>query len=393
VMLAISAFLYVVLISIAWIMTIYTLNFHYLSFQSLRNLRHKTNYHKAAGTVCLPPGTVQLPIFNEKYVAARLLDAICKLDYPLQKLHIQILDDSDDETTAIIMTIVNDYKLKGFDITHIQRRDRSGYKAGALNIGTQCAKGEFIAIFDADFIPGSDFIKNVIVNFTDPKLGFVQCRWGHVNETYSTLTEAEAISLDLHFLVEQKAKSLSHLFMSFNGAAGVWRRSCIQDAGGWHTNTLVEDLDLSYRAQLRGWKCLFLEDILVYAELPVQMNAAKRQQFRWAKGSIQLALKLLPKVILQKRIPIDTKIQAFIQLTRHLVHALFLVQFLIFPTLLASGYELYAADWAPLVGILIYIFTGPLSYLYVIRKIWKRKWKTKARQYLFLIFFSAGISV
>jgi cellulose synthase/poly-beta-1,6-N-acetylglucosamine synthase-like glycosyltransferase len=392
-MLAISAFLYVVLISIAWIMTIYTLNFHYLSFQSLRNLRHKKNYPKPSDRDSLPVVTVQLPLFNEKYVAARLLDAVCKLDYPIEKLQIQVLDDSDDETTAIIRMIVNYYKLKGFDITHIQRRNRLGYKAGALEIGTQYAKGEFIAIFDADFIPEPDFLKNAVVNFTDPKLGLVQCRWGHVNESYSTLTEAQAISLDLHFLVEQKAKSLSHLFMSFNGAAGIWRRSCIQDAGGWHANTLVEDLDLSYRAQLKGWKCLFLEDVVVFAELPVQMNAAKRQQFRWAKGSIQLALKLLPEVILQKRIPIDTKIQVFIQLTRHLVHVLFLVQFVIFPILLASGYELYGVGWAPLVGILIYIFTGPLSYLYVIRKIWKRKWKTKARQYLFLIFFSAGISV
>ena len=392
-MLAISAFLYVILISLAWIMTIYTLNFHYLSFQCLRNLRHKKNPCKVYDRDSLPLITIQLPLFNEKYVAARLIDAVCKLDYPIEKLQIQILDDSDDETTAIIRVIVNDYKLKGFDITHIQRRNRSGYKAGALKIGTQCAKGEFIAIFDADFIPESDFLKNAVLNFSEPKLGFVQCRWGHVNETYSTLTEAQAISLDLHFLVEQKAKSFSHLFMSFNGTAGIWRRSCIEDAGGWHANTLVEDLDLSYRAQLKGWKSLFLEDVVVYAELPIQMNAAKRQQFRWAKGSIQLALKLLPKVILQKRIPIDTKIQAFIQLTRHLVHALFLVQFLIFPILLAFGYELYGVGWAPLIGILIYIFTGPLSYLYVIRKIWKDKWKTKARQYLFLILFSAGISV
>src|SRR5215217_1279278 len=392
-MLAISAFLFVILISIAWIMTIYTLNFHYLSFQSLRNLRQKKNSRKTSNRDSLPVVTVQLPLFNEKYVAARLVDAVCKLDYPIEKLQIQILDDSDDETTAIIRVIVNYYKLKGFDITHIQRPNRSGYKAGALKTGTKYAKGEFIAIFDADFIPESDFLKNAVVNFTDPKLGLVQCRWGHVNESYSTLTEAQAISLDLHFLVEQKAKSLSHLFMSFNGTAGIWRRSCIQDAGGWHANTLVEDLDLSYRAQLKGWKCLFLEDVVVSAELPVQMNAAKRQQFRWAKGSIQLALKLLPKVILQKRIPMDTKIQAFIQLTRHLVHALFLVQFLIFPILLALGYQLYGVGWAPLIGILIYIFTGPLSYLYVIRKIWKDKWKTKARQYLFLIFFSAGISV
>ena len=186
-------------------MTIYTLNFHYLSFQSLRNLRNKKNSCKPPDRNSLPVVTVQLPLFNEKYVAARLVDAVCKLDYPIEKLQIQILDDSNDETTAIIRLIVNYYKLKGFDITHIQRRNRSGYKAGALEIGTQYAKGEFIAIFDADFIPDSDFLKNAIVNFTDPKLGLVQCRWGHVNETYSTLTEAQAISLDLHFLVEQKA--------------------------------------------------------------------------------------------------------------------------------------------------------------------------------------------
>ncbi len=393
---AIGAFLYVMLISMAWIMTFYTLNFHYLSFQSLRNSRHKGYGHKkdrVCDNASLPAVTVQLPLYNEKYVVTRLIDAICQLDYPIEKLQIQILDDSDDETTDIIRAIVDDYKLKGFDITHIHRLDRLGYKAGALKVGMQCAKGEFIAIFDADFIPRSDFLKNAIVNFADPRLGLVQCRWGHVNETYSTLTEAQAISLDLHFLVEQKAKSFTHLFMNFNGAAGIWRTSCIQDAGGWHAGTLVEDLDLSYRAQLRGWKCLFLEDIVVAAELPVQMNAAKRQQFRWAKGSIQLALKLLPKVVLWEKIPIDTKLQAFIQLTRHLVHPLFLAQFLIFPTLLASGYELYGAGLAPVIGILIYLLTGPLAYLYVIRKIWKNKWKSKARQYLFLIFFSAGISV
>jgi cellulose synthase/poly-beta-1,6-N-acetylglucosamine synthase-like glycosyltransferase len=393
---AIVAFLYVMLISMAWIMTFYTLNFHYLSFQSLRNSRDKGYGHKkdkVCDSASLPAITVQLPLYNEKYVVTRLIDAVCQLDYPIEKLQIQILDDSDDETTDIITAIVDDYKLKGFDITHIHRLDRLGYKAGALKVGMQCAKGEFIAIFDADFIPTSDFLKNAIVNFADPRLGLVQCRWGHVNETYSTLTEAQAISLDLHFLVEQKAKSFTHLFMNFNGAAGIWRTSCIQDAGGWHAGTLVEDLDLSYRAQLRGWKCLFLEDIVVAAELPVQMNAAKRQQFRWAKGSIQLALKLLPKVILWKKIPLDTKLQAFIQLTRHLVHPLFLAQFLIFPTVLASGYELYGEGLAPVIGILIYLLTGPLAYLYIIRKIWKNKWKSKARQYLFLIFFSAGISV
>ena len=233
-------------------------------------------------------------------------------------MEIQVLDDSDDDTIELIKSIVNDYKLGGFDIIYLHRTVRSGYKAGALKAGMKSAKGEFIAIFDADFIPPPWILKKTIGNFTDPKVGLIQCRWGHINENYSSLTEAQAVSLDLHFLIEQKAKSLTHLFMNFNGTAGIWRTSCINDAGGWHTSTLVEDLDLSYRAQMKGWKGFFLEDIVVEAELPVQMNAAKRQQFRWAKGSMQVALKLLIDVAVQKKIPIDTKIQAFIQLTRHI---------------------------------------------------------------------------
>ena len=400
-MLGIGAFLYVMFISIAWIMTSYSLNFYYLSYQSLHNLTHerqKNRYRKAGSSndICsssLPTITIQLPLYNEKYVGLRVINAVCQIDYPKEKLEIQILDDSDDETSDLVKSIVNEYKLRGFDIIYLHRTIRSGYKAGALKAGMNSAKGEFIAIFDADFIPPPGFLKKTIVNFIDPKVGLVQCRWGHVNEKYSTLTEAQAVSLDLHFLIEQKAKSMTHLFMNFNGTAGVWRSSCIADAGGWHTNTLVEDLDLSYRAQMKGWKCLLQEDIVVEAELPVQINAAKRQQFRWAKGSMQVALKLLLGIIIHTKIPLDTKIQAFIQLTRHLVHPLFLTQFLIFPMLLALNYKLYMVSWAPVVGILIYILTGPATYVYMIRKIWGIKWKSKARQYLFLIFFATGISV
>ena len=255
------------------------------------------------------------------------------------------------------------------------------------------AKGEFIAIFDADFVPPYWFLKKTLGHFVDPKVGLIQCRWGHINENYSTLTGAQAVSLDLHFLIEQKAKSLSHLFMNFNGTAGIWRSSCINDAGGWHTGTLVEDLDLSYRAQMKGWKSLFLEDVVVDAELPVQMNAAKRQQFRWAKGSIQVALKLLLDLIIERKLPVDTKVQAFIQLTRHVVHPLFLIQFIVFPILLALDFKLYTVSWAPVTGLLIYVLMGPAAYLYIIRKIWGDKWKDKAKQYLFLIFFATGISV
>jgi cellulose synthase/poly-beta-1,6-N-acetylglucosamine synthase-like glycosyltransferase len=396
-MLGIGAFLYAIFISIVWIITSYTLNFYYLSYQSLHNRSHEKRRCRqreiSNDDASLPTVTIQLPLYNEKYVVVRLIDAVCKIDYPKEKLEIQVLDDSDDDTIELIKSIVNDYKLGGFDIIYLHRIVRSGYKAGALKAGMKSAKGEFIAIFDADFIPPPWILKKTIGNFTDPKVGLIQCRWGHINENYSSLTEAQAVSLDLHFLIEQKAKSLTHLFMNFNGTAGIWRTSCINDAGGWHTSTLVEDLDLSYRAQMKGWKGFFLEDIVVEAELPVQMNAAKRQQFRWAKGSMQVALKLLIDVAVQKKIPIDTKIQAFIQLTRHIVHPLFLTQFLIFPMLLALHYKLYTVSWAPILGILIYIFTGPATYLYMIRKIWGEKWKVKVRQYLFLIFFATGVSV
>ncbi len=398
-MLGLGALLYVIFISVAWIMTIYTLNFYYLSYQS----QHNSLYRKRKGRLTvqvdssirdLPVVTVQLPIYNEKYVAARLIDAVCLLDYPGDKLEIQILDDSDDETFELIRLIVEEHKLRGVNIHHLHRSSgRPGYKAGALKAGMKDAKGEFIAIFDADFIPPPWFLKKTIGYFVDPKIGLVQCRWGHLNENYSSLTEAQAFSLDIHFLIEQKAKSLTHLFMNFNGAAGIWRTSCIVDAGGWHATTLVEDLDLSYRAQLKGWKSLFLENIVVEGELPVQMNAAKRQQFRWAKGSIQVALKLLIDILLENKIAVDTKIQAFIQLTRHIVHPLFLIQYLVFPILLALNYKLYPVSWAPVTGIMIYILMGPATYLYIIRRIWGERWKDKARQYLFLIFFAAGISV
>jgi cellulose synthase/poly-beta-1,6-N-acetylglucosamine synthase-like glycosyltransferase len=391
-----GAFLYLIFLTIGWILMIYTLNFYYLAYQSRNNIRHeRKRRQKVELPTNLPVVTIQLPLYNEKYVAKRLIDAVCRIDYPKDKFQIQVLDDSDDDTAGLIKSIVEEYRFKGFDIVHMHRTDRTGYKAGALKEGIKNAKGEFVAIFDADFIPPVWFLKSAIGHFyAHPKLGLVQCKWGHVNENYSTLTEAQAVSLDLHFLIEQKAKSLTNLYMNFNGTAGIWRTSCINDAGGWHTSTLVEDLDLSYRVQMKGWKCLFLEDVVVDAELPVQMNAAKRQQFRWAKGSIQVALKLLSDVMLHRSIPIETKTQAFIQLTRHIINPLFLVQFLIFPMLLAIDYKLYTVSWAPLISIFMYVMMGPGGYLLVINKTWNgEKWREKAQQFFFLIFYSSGLSV
>jgi len=389
-------FLYLIFITVATITMVYTLNFYYLAYQSHNNIRHEKRKRQKielpAST--LPSVTIQLPLYNEKYVAKRLIDAVCRMDYPKDRLEIQVLDDSDDDTVDLIRSIVDEYRFKGFDIVHIHRTDRSGYKAGALKAGMKTAKGEFVAIFDADFIPPAWFLKKALGHFfADPKLGLVQAKWGHVNEKYSTLTEAQAVSLDLHFLVEQKAKSLGPLFMNFNGTAGIWRASCISDSGGWHTSTLVEDLDLSYRAQMKGWKCLFLEDVVVDAELPVQMNAAKRQQFRWAKGGVQVAMKLTSDIMMHRKVPIEAKAQAFLQLTRHVVHPLFLIQFLVIPMLLALDYTLYTTSWAPLLAVAMYLMMGPGGYLIVINRTWKHKWHGKARQFFFLMFFSSGLAV
>lgn len=337
--------------------------------------------------------TIQLPLYNEKYVSSRLIDAVCNMDYPKDRLEIQVLDDSEDDSREAVLASVQKKRLKGFNIHHISRQDRSGFKAGALRMGMQYAKGEFIAIFDADFVPPPEFLKRCLRYFSDSRVGLVQSRWGHMNENYSTLTEAQALSLDLHFLIEQNAKSSTHLFINFNGTAGVWRTSCIKDAGGWHTGTLVEDMDLSFRAQMKGWRLLFDKDIVVSGELPVQMNAAKRQQFRWAKGTTQLALKLLGELLLSKRIPVDTKFQAFIQLTRHVIYPMFLAQFILFPILLNTDNTPYRMAFSPFLGLLFYMLLGPVAYMYIIRRLWPKRWASKARQYWILLFFATGISV
>src|SRR5574340_1075921 len=382
-----TLFLWNIFIGIAMIITLYTCNFYYLVVIARRQKKNNSIELKENPTV-----TLQLPIYNEKYVASRLVNAVCALDYPKEKLCIQVLDDSTDETSDLLENLVSDYKKKGFDIHHIRRSNRKGYKAGALRNAMKFAKGDFVAIFDADFIPPTWFLKKALSYFCTPDIGLVQCKWGHVNEKYSPLTKAQALSLDFHFLVEQKAKSNSHLFMSFNGTAGIWRKQCIEDSGGWHTATLVEDLDLSYRAQMKGWKCIFIPDIVVDAELPVQMNAAKRQQFRWAKGSIQCAIKLLGDVVI-KKIPFDTKIQAFVQLTRHIVFPLMLIQFLILPILLASKINLYIVSGLPLLTIISYLAMGPVVYIMIIRDIYAKTWKSKVMSYLYMVFYSAGMSV
>lgn len=278
-------------------------------------LKNKNRVPEPAGHFeQLPRVTVQLPIFNELYVVERLLDAVAKLDYPRELLDVQLLDDSTDETVEVSAKRVAELKAEGLDIVHIRRTDRVGFKAGALEYGLQSAKGEYILILDADFVPAPDVLKKTIHHFTDEKVGMIQTRWGHLNRTYSMLTRVQAMFLDGHLLLEQTGRNRSGRFINFNGTAGVWRKTCIQDAGGWHHDTLTEDLDLSYRAQLKGWRFVFLPNLVTPAELPVDMNGFKSQQHRWTKGSVQTCRKLLPAVW-RAELPLKIKLEATMHLT------------------------------------------------------------------------------
>lgn len=279
----------------------------------------------------LPKITVQLPIFNERLVVSRLVHAVEALEYPRELLEIQILDDSTDETREICQNEAAQMKAKGFDVTLIHRTDRTGYKAGALENGMKSATGDYIFILDADFVPGPRILHELIHYFTDEKIGMVQTRWGHLNRDYSILTKAQALFLDGHLVVEQVARSRTGRFFNFNGTAGMWRKSTINDAGGWEHDTLTEDLDLSYRAQMKGWKFIYLKDVISPAELPVDINGFKSQQFRWTKGSIQSCRKILKKVWATD-ISLPMKIEASVHLGANYGYLfLFMMMFLIFP--------------------------------------------------------------
>src|ERR671919_13981 len=272
----------------------------------------------------LPRITIQLPIFNEMYVVDRLVEAVCRIDYPRELLQIQVLDDSTDETCAIARASVERQQKLGHDVVYIHRSNREGFKAGALENGLASATGELVAVFDADFVPNADFLQRTVPFFADSGVGMVQVRWGHLNRDFSLLTQVQAIFLDGHFIIEHTARNRSGCFFNFNGTAGIWRRDTIVDAGGWQHDTLTEDLDLSYRAQLKGWRFVFLPDVIAPAEVPVEMNAFKSQQHRWAKGSIQTCRKLLP-MILRANVPLGVKAEAFFHLTANFNYILMCV--------------------------------------------------------------------
>jgi cellulose synthase/poly-beta-1,6-N-acetylglucosamine synthase-like glycosyltransferase len=336
-----------------------------------------------------PPVTVQLPVYNELYVVERLIDAAAALDYPRDALQIQVLDDSDDETTAIAQARVEYYRRRGTDIGLIRRADRAGFKAGALAAGLGGATGEYIAVFDADFVPPSNFLKRTVPYFQgQSSLGLVQARWGHLNEGYSLLTRAEALALDGHFVVEQSARHRNGLFFNFNGTAGVWRRSCIEDAGGWQGDTLSEDLDLSYRAQMRGWKFLFLPQVVAPAELPPQIHAYKRQQFRWAKGSTQVLLKLGPQVLSTPGLSLFKRIEGLLHLSGYLMNLLMLVLLLALVPLM-----LLDTRFPDVMALFSLAMFGPIVVYALSQRALHPDWLSRMRNFGVLLLLGTGIAL
>ena len=302
----------------------------------------------------LPRVTVQLPIFNEQFVIDRLIEAVCAMEYPREKLEIQVLDDSTDETTAVASAIVDRYAALGHPIVYIHRTNRHGFKAGALDAGLKVAKGEFVAIFDADFIPPPDWIMKVIHHFAEPEIGMVQTRWTHLNRDYSMLTQIEAILLDGHFVLEHGARARSGEFFNFNGTAGMWRRQAITDGGGWQHDTLTEDTDLSYRSQMAGWKFKYLPDVECPSELPIEMTAFKTQQARWAKGLIQTSIKILPKVF-RSNTSRRNKIESVYHLTANLSYPLMVIMSaLLIPAMICRFYQ----GWFQMLLIDLPLFTA-----------------------------------
>lgn len=341
----------------------------------------------------LPRITVQLPIFNELYVVERLIKSVSELDYPKELLQVQVLDDSTDETTEIARVQVEALRASGFDIELIHRTDRSGFKAGAMENGMATCKGDFILILDADFVPHADMLQKTVHYFTDPKVGMIQTRWGHLNRTYSLLTRVQAMFLDGHLLLEQTARSRSGRFFNFNGTAGLWRKSCIADAGGWQHDTLTEDLDLSYRAQLKGWRFVFLADLVTPAELPVDMNGFKSQQHRWTKGSIQTCTKLLPTVW-RAKLPLLVKLEATAHLTSNFAYLLlFFLCMLLHPSVGGLG----GGTWRTLlVDIAIFLSaSAPAAVFYVCcqRELYPKSWLKEILLMPALIALGIGLAV
>jgi cellulose synthase/poly-beta-1,6-N-acetylglucosamine synthase-like glycosyltransferase len=373
------------------ILAVYGWHRYYLVYLYMRN---KDRQPKPGPLVDpLPVVTIQLPLYNEMYVADRLIDAVCRIDYPRERLEIQVLDDSTDETGSIADLAVRRFAAQGFDIKYFHRTNRVGYKAGALEAGLKVARGEFVAIFDADFIPSTDFLLRMVPYFTSDRIAMVQARWGHINQDYSLLTKIQSILLDGHFVLEHGGRNRAGRFFNFNGTAGIWRRSAIDDAGGWQHDTLTEDLDLSYRAQLRGWQFVFVPDLIAPAEVPVEMNAFKSQQHRWAKGSIQTCRKLLPQ-ILRAKVPLGVKAEAFFHLTANFNYPLMVVlSVLMFPSMVIR----YNMGWYEMMLIDVPLFFAATfsvcNFYMVCQRELHDDWRARIRYLPFLMSIGIGLCI
>ena len=373
------------------ILAVYGLHRYHLVYLYFK---YRDNRPRPKGKLAqLPTVTVQLPIFNELYVVERLIESVCGMNYPRHLLEVQVLDDSTDETRRVAERLVRKYAAAGFNIQYLRRPGREGYKAGALEYGLKRASGELIAIFDADFAPGPGTLLDTIEFFSDPQVGMVQIRWGHINRDYSLLTKVQSILLDGHFILESGTRNRSGRFFNFNGTAGIWRRVAIEEAGGWEHNTLTEDLDLSYRAQMKGWKFIFLPEVTAPAEIPVDMNSFKAQQYRWAKGSIQTAKKILPRILLGDW-PLRVKVEAFFHLSANIAYPLMVVLgLLLFPALIIRFHQ----GWFELLLLDLPLFmaaTFSVSSFYVVsqREVY-RDWKSRLKYLPFLMSVGIGLSV
>jgi cellulose synthase/poly-beta-1,6-N-acetylglucosamine synthase-like glycosyltransferase len=358
-------------------------------------LRHKDRRALPAPLPArLPRVTIQLPLFNEMYVVDRLLESVSRVRYPKDLLEIQVLDDSTDETTAIASAAVERYREQGLDIQYLRREDRKGFKAGALEAGLDTAKGEFVLIFDADFVAPPDILEKTLGHFQDPRVGMVQVRWGHVNRDYSLLTQVQSVLLDGHFVLEHGGRNRAGRFFNFNGTAGVWRREAIVDAGGWQHDTLTEDLDLSYRAQMRGWRFVFVQDVVSPAEIPVEMNSFKSQQHRWAKGSIQTCKKLLP-TILASNLALPVKVEAAFHLTANFAYPLMvLLSVLMFPAMVIR----YNMGWYEMMIVDVPLFLGATMsvcsfYLLSQREVFGDGWRSRIKYLPAVLAVGIGLSV
>ncbi len=372
---------------IAFWLAAYGLNAFILAFLYLRHSGDETSTPHV-DPEALPAVTVQVPVYNERHVILRVIDAVASLDYPADRLEIQILDDSADKTTALARTRVAYYRSRGVDIEVLRRSNREGFKAGALSWGLQRAKGDYVAIFDADFEPHKDFLLQTVPHFLHrPQLGLVQSRWSHLNAEYSALTRAQAIVFDGHFVVEQTGRNRSGLLMNFNGTAGVWRRGCIEESGGWEASTLSEDLDLSYRAQLIGWETLYLPDVEAPAELPPQISAFKRQQARWSQGSVQTLRKLMMPIVRSERLTAIQKGMALLHLSGYLAHALMVLLLLTTLPLLASGSRPPSLGNA---GLLMSL--GPPLVYVVSQRALYQDWRRRLLAFPLLVLFGVGIA-